>query len=142
MEEYKEGSEGKKLCFICAAYPCICISRRLDERIREMTRRQDHNVLNEKEKVKTVWKRKRSVSPSKNLNFCKGTEEEEKENLPMKKIKLLRKEEVLNKASIIKGRPQHQPFVHLDGAGAREEHQPPHHQRRGDGGEASKEKVE
>ena len=37
---------------------------------------------------------------------------------------------------MVDGRPQHQPFAHLDGAGAKEDHQPPHHQQKGDGGAA------
>ena len=77
---------------------------------------------------------------------CKGKEdhqleEEEGKERPVRK-RVCRGEEEQDTtlyASMVEMRPQHQTFVHLDGAGADDGHQPPHHQHQGDGGEAGEE---
>ena len=145
LQEFKEGNLGDRLCMICAVFPCICTSRRVEGRIREIRRKSEHleeQRPKEEERKETPLKRKRSVSPICEKVLCKGRQPgEDKMNPGRKKFRTSREEEdqVKVQASMSDENPQHQPLVHLDGAGATQRHQPPHHQHQGDGGEAGEE---
>ena len=45
-------------------------------------------------------------------------------------------------ASMVEERPQHQPFAHLDVAGAKDDPQPPQHQHEVDGWEAGERRMD
>ena len=164
-------------------YPCICTTRRVDERIREVRKSLSELASQEEKEEESRWimkKRKRSRSPlGRNVKpkekEDRNPEEEGEKESPGKEgtasqedqasmtnlrplgrnVKSEEKEDrnpeeegekeppgkegtasQEDQASMINLRPQHQPFAHLDGAGAGDGHQPPHHQQQGDGGEA------
>ena len=63
LEHYKEGKIGKSLCYICAVFPCICTTRRVEERIKEVRKSLSELASQEEKEEESrqiMKKRKRS----------------------------------------------------------------------------------